>query len=125
MAEGEKLYSFHRPTENSLAHSHLDQMGACIGESSVASSTSDQSEIAASSISTSPAAAYLKTVEPVFPSSKLTHSSDSSLVAVPIKVPVIIHSWRDEQRVAQLVTGSQKPSRYTVASYSFTYKIYM
>ena len=89
----------------------LDQMHAYIGESFMASSTSDQSEIATDSISTSPAAAYLKTAAPVFPSSKLTHhSSGSSLVAVTIKVSVIIHSWVDEQRKAQLVTGSQKPS---------------
>ena len=84
-------------------------MHACICESSIASNTSDQPEIAASSINASPAAAFLKTLTavPVFPSSKLSHhSSDSSLVAVTIKVPVIIHSWPDEQRKAQLVTGS-------------------
>ena len=118
MAEGEKLCSLHRSTENSLAYSDQldDQMDACIGESSVASSlessTSDQSEDQseiADNISTSPAAAFLKTAAPVFPSYKLSHhSSDSSLVAVTIKVPVIIHSWPDEQRKAQLVTGSQK-----------------
>ena len=117
MAEGEKLCSLHRSTENSLAYSDQldDQMHACIGESSMASSlassTYDRSDIAADNISTSPAAAFLKTAAPVFPSSKLNyHSLDSSLVAVTIKVPVIIHSWPDEQRVAQLVTGSQKPS---------------
>ena len=105
--EGEKLCILHRFTENSLAYSDLDQMHACICESSIASNTSDQPEIAASSINTSPAAAFLKTAVPVFPSSKLSHhSSDSSLVAVTIKVPVIIHSWPDEQRKAQLVTGS-------------------
>ena len=95
--EGEKLCNLHRFTENSLAYSDLDQMHACICESSIAGNTSDQPEIAASSM----------TAVPVFPSSKLSHhSSDSSLVAVTIKVPVIIHSWPDEQRKAQLVTGS-------------------
>ena len=93
MAEGEKLCSLNRSTENSLAYSDLDQMhAACIGESSVASGTSNRSEISAGSINTSPAAAYLKTAAPVFPCSKLSHHlSDSSLVAVTIKVPVIIH----------------------------------
>ena len=111
VAEGEKLRSLHLSTESSLAYSDLDQMHAYIGGSSMASSTSDRSEISAGSISSSPASAFLKTAAPVFPSSKLTHhSSDSSLVAVTIKVPVIIHSWPDEQRKAQLVTGSQKPS---------------
>ena len=101
----EKLYSLHQCTEDSLAYSDLNQMHAYIGESSMASSTSDRSKITADSTSTSqPADAFLKTAAPVFPSSKLTHhSSDSSLVAVTIKVPVIIHSWPDEQRKAQLV----------------------
>ena len=106
MAEGEKFRSLHRSTKNSLAYS-LEQMhAACIGESSsIASSTSDRSEIATGSISSSPASAFLKTAAPVFPSSKLTHhSSDSSLVAGTIKVPVIIHSWH-EQRTAQLVAN--------------------
>ena len=81
---------------------------ACIGESAMASRTSDRSAIAAS-ISTLPDA-FLKTVVPVF-STNLSHhyhhhSSRSELVAITIKVPVIIHSWPDELRKAQLVTGS-------------------
>ena len=81
-------------------------MHASIGESTMASRTCDRSEIAPS-ISISPA--FLKTSAPVFPSSELNHhSADSKMVAVTIKVPVTIHSWPDELRKAQLVTGSQK-----------------
>ena len=108
MVEGEKVCSFHRSTENSLAIGLHQMQAAYIGESSMASSKSDRSEIAAGSISssTSPASAFLKIAAPVFPSYKLTHhSSDSSLVAVTIKVPIIIHSWPDGQRKAQLVAN--------------------
>ena len=106
MMAGEKLC---RSTENSLAYADLVQIHACIGKSSIANSTFDRSEIAAGSINSSTAADFIKTAAPVFPSSKLYHhSSDSSLVAVTIKGPVIIHSWPDEQRKAHLVTGRQK-----------------
>ena len=77
---------------------------ACISELTTESRTSDRSTIAATVASPdSP-----KTTVSIF--TKLNHhSSDSELVAAIIKVPVVIHSWPDEQRKAtlnQLITGS-------------------
>ena len=97
-------------------------MHANIGEPTMESRTCDRSEIAASIHNNSPA--FLKTSAPVFPNSELNHhSSDSKMVAIAIKVPVTIHSWPDELRKAQLVTGSQKTyvAIATYCNYNYRY----
>ena len=91
----------------SIKNSDID---GCISELTTESRTSDRSVIAATVASPdSPIYDSPKTTVSIF--AKLNHhSSDSELVAAIIKVPVVIHSWPDEQRKAtlnQLVTGSQ------------------